>query len=250
MPGASSEWRTDFENLAGNHADVRLHAVTPPDGAGRVLGPSLATFQVGESGTGEHLIDAAVATGVDDDYLAALKAFVVEEQEHARLLALVLEALGHPLRTGHWTDRVFVVLRRIKSLRSEVLTLLVAELIALRYYSALRDGIDDPGLRDIFARIHADEVRHVEFHAATLPTHLRRFPGPVGLLVRALWNGLVTGASVVVAADHGRALRAVGVGRLAFVRDVWRLRADLDRRLFVSSRAADTSPMTLINGRR
>jgi hypothetical protein len=46
-----------------------------------------------------------------------------------------------------------------------LLTLLVAELIALRYYSALRDGVAAPSLACVFACIHADEIRHVEFHA-------------------------------------------------------------------------------------
>ena len=189
-------------------------------------------FQVGESGTGGHLFEAADRERVPAWYLQDLRTFVAEEQEHARLLAPVLASLGQPLRDGHWTDRVFVALRRLKSLRTEVLTLLVAELIALRYYAALRDGIDDPVLADVFARIHADELRHLEFLAATLPHRLARFRPPVAGAVRLLWNVLVTGTSVMVAVDHGSVLRAAGLRRAAFVRDVWRLRADLDRRLF------------------
>ena len=75
------------------------------------LARSLAVFQIGESGSGEHLFAAAEAADVDDDYMAALRAFVREEQEHARLLAVVLDAMDHPLRTSHWSDRVFVRIR-------------------------------------------------------------------------------------------------------------------------------------------
>lgn len=224
--------RPDLDLRASRHTDVDLTGVTTPPGIGPVLGRSLAVFQVGESGTGQHLFDAATREQVPGWYLDDLRAFVAEEQEHARLLALVLAAIDHPLRDGHWTDRVFVALRRLKSLRTEVLTLLVAELIALRYYSALRDGIGEPALSDVFGRIHADELRHVDFHAATLPHRLARFRRPVAKAVRLLWNILVTGTSVMVALDHGSILRASGVGRATFVRDVWRLRADLDRRLF------------------
>ncbi|MGI9601052.1 MAG: ferritin-like domain-containing protein [Acidimicrobiales bacterium] len=232
-PSRDLRWRLVFERESGCHRRVPEPDSSDLTGARRrAIARSLATFQVGESGTGEHIFAAARASGVSDDYFVALRCFVAEEQEHARLLALVLVSVGQPLRTDHWTDHVFVVLRRVKSLRSEVLTLLVAEVIALRYYSALRDGIDNPALADIFGRIHEDEVRHVAFHAATLPEHLGRFSGPVRLVVRALWNVLVAVTSVVVALDHGRALAAVGVTRRRFVVDVHGLRVDLDRRLF------------------
>jgi hypothetical protein len=217
---------------ANRHADVALKPSPLDETTRRTLGRSLATFQLGESGTGEHLFAAADAEGVSPDYDRALRAFIAEEQEHARMLELVLAAIEQPTRDSHWTDRVFVLIRRLKSLRTEVLTLLVAELIAIRYYGALATMSGDPAIAAVCGRIRDDEIRHVDFHAETLPVHLRRFPKPVHLLVRGLWNALVTGASVMVALDHRRALRIGGVGTRQFVVDVSRLRADLDRRLF------------------
>ncbi|MDH3707840.1 MAG: ferritin-like domain-containing protein [Acidimicrobiia bacterium] len=231
--GGDGGWRDRFHRRAGRH-----RAITSVDtgdlgqAAAEALGRSLSTFQVGESGTGEHLFAAAEAAGVDDDYLDALGSFVGEEQEHARLLAVVLDAMEVPLRSSHWTDRVFVAVRRVKSLRAEVLTLLVAEVIALRYYSALRDGIECAPLGEVFARIHEDEVMHVDFHAETLPVHLHRFSPPVFAIVRLLWNTLVTVTSILVALDHTAALRQAGLGRRRFVADVWALRSELDDRLF------------------
>lgn len=221
-----------FGLRAARHRDVDVTGARVARPLRRPLGRSLAVFQVGESGTGEHLCRAAEAEGAGPDYVHDLRAFVAEEQEHARLLALVLAELNHPLRDGHWTDAVFVHLRRLKSLRTEVLTLLVAEVVAVPYYRALRDGVGDPRLSDLFGRIHADELRHIEFHAATLPHHLRRFSRPVAIAVRLLWNVLTTGASVVVAVDHGRLLRRLGVGRARFAREVWSVRRSLDHRLF------------------
>ena len=113
-----------------------------------------------------------------------------------------------------------------------MLTLLVAELIARRYYSALRDGVAAPSLACVFACIHADEIRHVEFHAQTLAPLLRRWPTPIRWMVRLLWNILVTGTSVLVALDHRSVLRLAGVGSREFIANVWRLRNDLDDRLF------------------
>jgi hypothetical protein len=218
---SATSWRDRFDDRAGQHAEVS--SVDPgglDESVVAAAGPSLAVFQLGESGTGEHLFAAARRAGADDDYLTCLERFVAEEQEHARLLAVVLVAVGHPLRTSHWTDRIFVLIRRAHSLRTEVLVLMVAEVIALSYYGALRDGIRARDLADVFGRIHADELVHVEFHCQTLPEQLRRFPRPVHRFARMLWTVLVAGATVVVARDHGRLLNEVGVSRRTFVRRV------------------------------
>lgn len=232
----SDEWQARFDDRAGQHAGVQQVDVTGVDR--RVLptlAASVAVFQLGESGTGEHLLAAARRARADDAYVHALGRFVEEEQEHARMLAVVLDACRWPLRTSHWSDRVFVLIRRAHSLRTEVLVLMVAETIALTYYGALRDGISVPSLRDVFGRIHDDEVVHVDFHCQTLPPHLRRFPGWLHAVARVLWVVLVTGASVAVAVSHGRALRAMGVSRRAFCRRVAEDRRAVAARLFATA---------------
>jgi len=227
-------WHLDFARHAGRHrhVDVDRPATLTPEQRS-ALAISLSTFQIGEDGTGEHLLAAAKEAAATRRYRDALAMFVIEEQEHARLLALVLRAIDHPLRTSHWTDRVFVFIRQIKSLRSEVLTLLVAELIALSYYSAMRDGVRE--FADVFGRIYDDEVRHVDFHADTLPHHLDQWSTGTRALVRVLWNVLVVGSSVVAALDHRAALRVVGVSPARFVRSVWTDLRNLDQRLFSAS---------------
>src|SRR3954453_14138899 len=119
---STATWRSGFDERHGQHGvitAVALGEVEP--GLRDVLGPSIATFQLGESGTGEHLLAAASRAGADAAYVDALRLFVVEEQEHARLLAMVLRRFQVPLRTTHWSDRVFVAVRRLHSLRTEVL---------------------------------------------------------------------------------------------------------------------------------
>lgn len=206
---------------AGCHAHLTRVDHTGLDRAtAALLGPSLAIFQLGESGTGEHLFEAARRAGTDADYRQCLQHFIAEEQEHARLLALVLDALGEPLRHRHWTDGAFVLIRRAHSLRTEILVLMVAEVVALSYYGALAGGVASPDLTEVFGRIHTDEMVHVAFHADTLPNQLRRFPRPVHALSRVLWSTLVVGAALVVAKDHGRLLAYVGVPRRRFLRQV------------------------------
>jgi hypothetical protein len=138
--------------------------VSGPRPCGGRLAPavirSLQRFQAGEDGDGTSLIAHAERAG-DATYLAAVRLFVAEEQRHARLLRDVLAASGAPTIDGHWSDAVFVAVRRVGGLRLELLTLMLAEVVALRYYRALRDGAGDAYTRETAARILADEQRHV-----------------------------------------------------------------------------------------
>lgn len=176
-------------------------------------------FQVGEDGDGAGLVGKADAAG-DDDYARAVRLFVAEEQNHARLLARLLAAGGVPELTGHWSDTAFVRLRRLMGLRTELLVLMVAEVVALRYYRALRDGADDPLTSDVAGRILSDERRHVPFHCDRLHASLAELPRALRRPVTALWQLLLLAAALVVAVDHGPALRRLGVGRLRFAADV------------------------------
>jgi len=237
IPTTTTEWLARFDARVGQHQDISATAARPANALRDDLGASIPTFQLGESGTGEHLLAAASRASADQAYFEALRRFVAEEQEHARLLELVLKELRVPLRTRHWSDRIFVLIRRLHSLRTEVLVLLVAEVIALSYYSSLRDGVGDPVLQDIFARIHSNEIVHVEFHCQTLPLYLERFPWPIYQAARLLWQLLVMGAGIAVVADHGRLLRRVGVTRRSFLRRVGKDRRQVASRLFRPSAA-------------
>ena len=216
----NARWRTCFEVLENRHAHVTTEDVgplAPVVSAG--LRASLPTFQIGETGTGSHLLTAAAKVG-DDDYVEALRLFVKEEQEHARLLALVCNELDIEMLDDHWTDGVFQFVRRAFGLRGEVLTLLVAEFVSNRFYELLGEGVGDPVLSAIFEGIHQDELRHLDFHAATLPEHLNRWPTAIWKLARAIWLTLIVGATAVVAVDHRKVIRACGSSPIRFFGDV------------------------------
>ena len=55
---------------------------------------SLQRFQVGESGEGRHLRGQTRCTN-DPEYMAAIDLFIKEEQEHARLMAKILQNGGN-----------------------------------------------------------------------------------------------------------------------------------------------------------
>ncbi|MEU6808976.1 ferritin-like domain-containing protein [Streptomyces sp. NPDC046831] len=216
---AFAGWVRRFEDEHRRRRDLG-----DPDWAlGATLHPAvwagIQRFQVGEDGDGAHLVAKADGAG-DPDYARAVRLFLAEEQNHARLLARLLAAGGVPTLTGHWSDTAFVRLRRLMGLRTELLVLMIAEVIALRYYRALRDGVRDPLTSEVARRILADEQRHVPFHCERLRAALAELPRPVRRPVMALWRLLLLAVSAAVAANHGRALRRLGLGRARFVADV------------------------------
>ncbi|MFD8418911.1 ferritin-like domain-containing protein [Streptomyces sp. NPDC059466] len=214
-----AKWTRRFEDER-----ERRRAQGDPDwGQGATLHPAVwagvQRFQVGEDGDGANLVGKADQAG-DADYAQAVRLFVAEEQNHARLLARLLAAGGVPTLTGHWSDAVFVRLRRLMGLRMELLVLMIAEVVALRYYRALRDGTDDPLTVEVAGRILSDEQRHVPFHCERLHASLAELPRATRRPVMALWRLLLLAVTLVVAADHGPALARLDIGRLRFVADV------------------------------
>lgn len=96
---------------------------------------------------------------------------------------------------------------------------MTGEVVALRYHRALRDGTDDSLTSDVAGRILADEQRHVPLHCERLHASLAELPCGLRRPVMFLWRRLLLAVSLVVAVDHGPALRRLGVGRLRFMAD-------------------------------
>lgn len=211
-----AQWVTQFSENAAQRARA-----AEPDWASIGALPaelvrSIQKFQTGEDGDGASLIRKSAA---DPVYQQAVRLFVAEEQNHARLLRELLHASGNSTIAGHWSDKVFVSVRQAFGLRLELATLLVAEVVALRYYRALRDGAADPIVADTAGRILADEQQHVPFHTDRLRQGFANLTRPARLVLTASWWILLLGATTVVALDHGKALAHTGVSRIRFIRE-------------------------------
>ena len=192
---------------------------TVPDSARRPLIASVRRFQLGESGDGRQLIRNAERAG-DPEYVRAITLFVAEEQQHAALLLRLLGYLGGTPMSRHWSDAVFVRLRRLLGLRTELMVLTVAEVVALSYYGGLAAAGPDPVTRAVAARIVDDENAHVRFQRDRLHAGFADSRTPVRLLGFVLWWVVAVGATVVVAVDHRGVLDAIRYPRTRFVRDV------------------------------
>ena len=101
--------------------------------ARRAIARSFQRFELGESGEGHHLLALAERTG-DSEYVDAVRLLVVEEQRHSALFGRGLRHLMAPSLAGHWSDRIFTLLRRSLGLDTEIALFLVAETVALDWF--------------------------------------------------------------------------------------------------------------------
>jgi hypothetical protein len=192
---------------------------------------SLQRFQIGESGDGRHLKQHATNTG-DPSYAAAVELFIAEEQEHSRLLAQVLYGMNAELLDGHWSDAAFMLVRHLSGLHAELLILLIAEIIAKRYYRALAEGVDDPVAHAIFAQIVHDEQGHVAFHVDSLHAEFAALPRLVRSALRFGCHSAFRLVCLIVLFDHSAILRAVNVKPRDFLRDCNALFNETAREIF------------------
>jgi hypothetical protein len=192
---------------------------TVPETTRRPLIASVRRFQLGESGDGRQLIRNAERAG-DPEYVRAITLFVAEEQQHAALLLRLLGYLGGTPMSSHWSDAIFVRLRRLLGLRTELMVLTVAEVVALSYYGGLAAAGPDPVTRAVATRIVDDENAHVRFQRDRLRAGFADSRAPVRAFALGLWWVVALGATVVVAVDHRGVLEAIGYRRTEFVRDV------------------------------
>lgn len=218
------QWVDHFERNDAVHATVDAAidfdaACTLPPTVRDPLIASVRRFQLGESGDGQQLLRNARRAG-DPEYVDAIRLFVAEEQQHAALLLRLLGYLGGEPMRRHWTDAIFVRLRRLMGLRTELMVLSVAEVVALSYYGGLSRAAPDPVIRAVAARIVDDEHAHVRFQRHRLGAGFADARPMARAFAFALWWVTAVGATVVVAMDHRGALATIGYPRTRFVRDV------------------------------
>jgi hypothetical protein len=222
----STEWLAYFrQNRLDRHQIAWHEGVHLRPDLQRPLTRSLACFQRGESSDGTRLRTAArrlaERTG-DHAYREAIELFIAEEQEHSRLLANVLCQLNAPLLRGHWSDRLFRLCRHWVGFYGEISVLLMAEIVALKYYGAIRAGANDRTIEAVCDQILYDEKFHVRFHCEYLHREIAGKSTALRPLCWLVLTGLFAGASAVVAIDHRQAFAALGGSYREFLRDSWR----------------------------
>lgn len=218
----SAAWLDYFQRNAASLRPIPWHAGVELSAAERAaVAHSVATFQLGETGGGRHLTAAAARYAAfegDDDYLAAVKLFIAEEQRHGRELGRWLDLAGIPRIERHWSNGAFRRLRQLAGLELMISLLLTAEVMAKVYYAALRKATRSIVLQALCEQILKDEAAHIRFQSQRLAILRSRRSHFVLALCTSAQRILFAATALIVWQTHRPALRA---GGLRF-RDFWR----------------------------
>jgi hypothetical protein len=177
---------------------------------------SIQQFQLGENAQGRRLLQRAGA--LDAEFVQALRLFIKEEQRHSDLLGRFLVRQGSCCLRRHWVHAAFRRVRGLAGLELRMRVLATAEVLAIPYYTALRDATGSPLLHSICCRILAEEAEHLRFQAFTF--------GRLGSRRRALARKLACGAhrwflmatTLLVWMEHRMVFRAGGYS----LRELWK----------------------------
>lgn len=220
----SKQWLAYYQNNENNRPEPKWNVPSPLNSTTQgVLARSLSHFQLGETGEGKFLFAQAHAEAPDDvAYHQALRLFVAEESEHARLLERLVRRFGGRTIARHWTHALFRLVRHAIGFKFEIQLLVIAELVGTAYYRLLHVRTRDPVLEEACALILKDEAQHADFHADWLADfHARLLP-----LERSAWSAqfqiLFAAAANVAWLDHRSALSSVGAKRGEFFREARR----------------------------
>jgi hypothetical protein len=216
---SSASWLSYFQ--ANKSAEAGITAADKINVAEAVRTPlirSLQRFQIGQSGDGKHLKKYA-ATLLDPAYERCVDLFVKEEQGHARILAQTINAMDGALLTWHWSNLIFIAVRRALGLKTELSILLIAEIIGKCFYKCCADRLVNRALRDTFSLIVLDEIFHLEFHCSFMARQMQHSPQFLRTLFYYCWTAFFYAACLVFIADHWRALQALNVMPQAFLKD-------------------------------
>lgn len=179
---------------------------------------SLQRFQIGETGEGKHLRRFAARVG-DSVYEKCIDLFIREEQFHARVLGEMIDALDGTLLQWHWSDVVFIALRRMLGLKTEIFILLIAEIVGKCFYLQCARAVPNQRMATAFSLIVLDEIAHLEFHCEFLEGRLRGLPDAARYLIYWCWAAILYAACSVFVVDHRATLDALNMTPRDFMRE-------------------------------
>ena len=177
---------------------------------------SIQQFQLGENAQGRRLLQRAAR--LDGEFVQALRLFIKEEQRHSELLGRFLITQGSACLRRHWVHAAFRRVRGFAGLELRMRVLATAEVLAIPYYTALREATGSPLLRSICSRILAEEEEHLRFQAFTFSRLGLRRPALFAILAGAAHRWFLMATTLLVWMEHRLVFRAGGYS----LRQVWR----------------------------
>jgi len=222
MLPALNIWRDHFEYHAQRSRSIPAGV---PDLLGEqereLIAASIATFQLGEQSSGQHLLRAAYRFAHRHDAAAIARTtelLIREEQQHAALLGDFMRDHGIACKRRDWTDWLFRRIRRAAQFELHLAVLLTAELIGIVYYRALEAATGCQRLRLLCRILVADELAHIGFESDMLLILRSSRAAPARLIVEGAHRTLLAGAALVVWHTHRPVLRQAGYRQSSFMR--------------------------------
>src|SRR5580658_4562120 len=169
---------------------------------------SIQQFQLGENAQGRRLLERAQTWNAQ--YAGALRLFIQEEQRHSYFLGRFLALQGEGCLSRHWIHASFRRLRGFAGLELRMRVLATAEVLAIPYYTALRDATGSTLLKSICTRILEEEAEHLRFQAFTFGRFGLRRPALLRAFVRAAHRWFLMATTLLVWMEHGPVFRAGG----------------------------------------
>ena len=225
MIHSSLFWQNHFrKNLTKQRIDWTLKPQITTKEKDEIL-YSLKAWQLGETSDGSHLLAAATkyAKRVNEpEYPDAVKLFIKEEQKHGSNLGQYIDLIGEQRAKKDWGDTLFRKIRYFNtSMELWTITVIIVESAAQVFYQALHDATNCELLKSICRDIIIDEAHHIKFQNERLHRIFQRKSfynkafsiGWYGILffgtIHAIWFG------------HGKALKAGGVNKTEFMRQMY-----------------------------
>lgn len=137
----------------------------------KLIAPSIKAFQIGEGSQGSHLAKTAeifASKSGYKEYPEIMKWFILEENRHSQTLKKYMEIYHIKAASKLWIDDIFRKLRKLMGLECEIIILVTAEMIALSYYTALKNATNSKLLKTICIQMLNDELKHVVLQSDTL----------------------------------------------------------------------------------
>jgi hypothetical protein len=210
----SERWRRHFLQNREARMPLPWHDPYHLSTAERALiGKSVQQFHLGEWANGRGFRRRASSHrcfAADSGFQAALQLFIEEEQGHSRLLGRFLDHEGIPRLEQHWLDGSFRGLRKLAGLEACVTVLVTAEVLAVPFYTALRDATRSTLLRAICTQILRDEAHHLNYQALTLGRIQRQISGTARSIRVLLHGALFRGTALLLWQQHCRVFHAAG----------------------------------------
>jgi len=186
----------------------------------RLIGRSIAVFQLGEQSEGNALLFSAWRFAKKHNaapLIRILELFIREQQRHAALLRKFMEDHDLPQKQSDWTDFVFCCLRRLGELEFRLSLLITAELVASVFYRALEVATGCQRLKILCRTLVADELAHIGLESQLLLTlHARKSAFARGSL-RLLHRAFFAATAGIVYLTHGSVLRSAGYNMSSFL---------------------------------